>query len=131
VPVGLRDLYRHHIAAEDNEIFPAAAATLSTPDCRATGDEMVSRRGNGAKHDENPAPRFQESLQLCHVLQPTSGCAVILPGQHPRRPQNVRRRLRIDLDGGIGFNVFLSIAAVVCNCSCREIDTVTNNAGAP
>jgi hemerythrin-like domain-containing protein len=45
VLVGLRDVYRHHIATEDNEVFPAAAATLSASDCRAIGDEMASRRG--------------------------------------------------------------------------------------
>lgn len=41
----LRDLYRHHIAAEDNEVFPAAAAVLSNSDRQAIGGEMASRRG--------------------------------------------------------------------------------------
>ena len=40
----LRDLYRHHIAIEDNEVFPAAAAALSTTDRQAIGSEMASRR---------------------------------------------------------------------------------------
>jgi hemerythrin-like domain-containing protein len=42
--VQLRDLYRHHIATEDNEVFPAAAAALSATDCKAIGSEMTSRR---------------------------------------------------------------------------------------
>jgi hemerythrin-like domain-containing protein len=41
----LRDLYRHHIATEDNEVFPAAAAALSLADREAIGKEMASRRG--------------------------------------------------------------------------------------
>ena len=41
----LRDLYRHHIAAEDNEVFPAAAAALSLSEREAIGCEMASRRG--------------------------------------------------------------------------------------
>ncbi len=41
----LRDLYRHHIATEDNEVFPAAAAVLSASDRAAIGSEMASRRG--------------------------------------------------------------------------------------
>ena len=40
----LRDLYRHHIATEDNEVFPAAAAALSASDRQAIGREMASRR---------------------------------------------------------------------------------------
>src|SRR5215831_9757861 len=36
----LRDLYRHHIATEDNEVFPAAAAVLSPGDRHAIGSEM-------------------------------------------------------------------------------------------
>jgi hemerythrin-like domain-containing protein len=42
---GLRDIYRHHIAAEDNEVFPAAAAMLSGAELQAIGKEMASRRG--------------------------------------------------------------------------------------
>ena len=42
--VQLRDVYRHHIATEDNEIFPAAAAALSVADRQAIGSEMASRR---------------------------------------------------------------------------------------
>jgi hemerythrin-like domain-containing protein len=40
----LRDLYRHHIATEDNEVFPAAAAALSATDRQAIGSEMAKRR---------------------------------------------------------------------------------------
>ncbi len=40
----LREMYRHHIAAEDNEVFPAAAAALSASDRQAIGSEMASRR---------------------------------------------------------------------------------------
>jgi hemerythrin-like domain-containing protein len=45
VLVQLRDLYRHHIATEDNEVFPAASRVLSAPDREAIGREMSSRRG--------------------------------------------------------------------------------------
>jgi hemerythrin-like domain-containing protein len=41
----LRALYRHHIATEDKEVFPAAAAALSAVDRDAIGREMASRRG--------------------------------------------------------------------------------------
>ena len=34
-----------YIAAEDNEVFPAAAAALSAFDRAAIGSEMASRRG--------------------------------------------------------------------------------------
>jgi hemerythrin-like domain-containing protein len=40
----LRDLYRHHIATEDNEVFPTARAALSAADRTAIGGEMASRR---------------------------------------------------------------------------------------
>ena len=40
----LRDLYRYHIATEDNEVFPPAAAALSAADREAIGGEMASRR---------------------------------------------------------------------------------------
>jgi hemerythrin-like domain-containing protein len=40
----LRDLYRHHIATEDNEVFPAAALALSASDRQAIGSEMADRR---------------------------------------------------------------------------------------
>jgi hemerythrin-like domain-containing protein len=40
----LRELYRHHIATEDDEVFPAAAAALSASDRQAIGSEMASRR---------------------------------------------------------------------------------------
>ena len=42
--VQLRNLYRHHIATEDNEVFPTAAAALSTSDREAIGNEMAFRR---------------------------------------------------------------------------------------
>jgi len=42
--VQLRDLYRHHIATEDNEVFPTAKAALSAADREAIGGEMASRR---------------------------------------------------------------------------------------
>lgn len=41
----LRDLYRRHIAIEDHEIFPVAAAALSATDRTAIGSEMAARRG--------------------------------------------------------------------------------------
>jgi hemerythrin-like domain-containing protein len=41
----LRDLYRHHIATEDHDVFPAAAAALSASDREEIGKEMASRRG--------------------------------------------------------------------------------------
>ena len=41
----LQDLYRHHIATEDNEVFPAAAAALSAADRESIGREMAARRG--------------------------------------------------------------------------------------
>jgi hemerythrin-like domain-containing protein len=42
--IQLRDLYQHHIAMEDNEVFPAAAAALSAADQKAIGSEMAARR---------------------------------------------------------------------------------------
>ncbi len=41
----LSELYRRHIAMEDGEVFPLAAAVLSAPDRKAMGGEMASRRG--------------------------------------------------------------------------------------
>ena len=41
----LSDLYRQHIAMEDGEVFPLAAAVLSAPDRKTIGAEMASRRG--------------------------------------------------------------------------------------
>jgi hemerythrin-like domain-containing protein len=49
VLIQLRDLYRHHIATEDNEVFPAAAAALSAADRQAIGEEMAARRFLSAK----------------------------------------------------------------------------------
>ncbi len=40
----LRDLYRHHIATEDDAVFPAAAAALPASDREAIGSEMACRR---------------------------------------------------------------------------------------
>ena len=44
--VQLRDLYRHHIATEEHDVFPAAAAALSIADREAIGSEMASRRAS-------------------------------------------------------------------------------------
>jgi len=48
--VQLRDLYRHHIATEDHEVFPTAAAALSAADREAVGGEMASRRSISRGH---------------------------------------------------------------------------------
>lgn len=41
----LSELYRGHIAMEEGEVFPLAAAVLSAPERRAIGAEMSLRRG--------------------------------------------------------------------------------------
>jgi hemerythrin-like domain-containing protein len=41
----LADLYREHIAIEERELFPAAAAVLETRAREAMGREMAARRG--------------------------------------------------------------------------------------
>lgn len=41
----LTALYRDHIAVEEGELFPAAAALLSEADRKAIGGEMAARRG--------------------------------------------------------------------------------------
>ena len=41
----LQSIYGQHIAAEDNDVFPTAAAALSDADREAIGSEMASRRG--------------------------------------------------------------------------------------
>src|SRR5579885_1714835 len=41
----LQDLYQRHIALEDAEVFPAAAAVLSDAARRDIGREMAARRG--------------------------------------------------------------------------------------
>jgi hemerythrin-like domain-containing protein len=41
----LRDLYRHHLATEDHEVFPAAGSVLSASARQAIGNEMAIRRG--------------------------------------------------------------------------------------
>lgn len=38
-------LYRAHLALEDDQVFPAAAPLLDAPAQRAMGDEMARRRG--------------------------------------------------------------------------------------
>jgi hemerythrin-like domain-containing protein len=42
---GLADLYREHIAVEEREIFPVAAAVLGKFQREAMGGEMAARRG--------------------------------------------------------------------------------------
>ena len=41
----LSAIYRRHIAAEDNELFPLAASILDESEIRAIGREMAARRG--------------------------------------------------------------------------------------
>lgn len=41
----LREMYRHHIAVEDAEVFPVASAVLSSAARSAIGIEMAARRG--------------------------------------------------------------------------------------
>ena len=41
----LATLYLHHIGTEDTQVFPFAAAALSSADRRAIGAEMAARRG--------------------------------------------------------------------------------------
>ncbi|MCE7969504.1 MAG: hemerythrin domain-containing protein [Leptolyngbya sp. PLA3] len=43
----LRELYRGHIAVEEQEVFPLAARMLSPADLSAVGEEMRARRGVG------------------------------------------------------------------------------------
>jgi iron-sulfur cluster repair protein YtfE (RIC family) len=45
VLVELREMYRQHISAEEEEVFPTAAAALSAIDRKMIGREMASRRG--------------------------------------------------------------------------------------
>lgn len=42
--VALERLYRHHIAVEDRELFPAAERVLKPADLEALGREMAARR---------------------------------------------------------------------------------------
>ena len=42
---GLAGVYRGHIAVEEGEVFPAAAAVLDRPQRKAMGGEMAARRG--------------------------------------------------------------------------------------
>ncbi len=41
----LHSIYSRHIAVEDQQLFPAAARSLSADDLRAVGREMADRRG--------------------------------------------------------------------------------------
>ena len=41
----LRELYKGHIAAEEREVFPVAAAEFDKAACDAMGGEMAARRG--------------------------------------------------------------------------------------
>lgn len=41
----LTELYRAHIAVEEHEVFPAAAAVLDRTQCETVGSEMAARRG--------------------------------------------------------------------------------------
>lgn len=45
----LSGLYEHHLAVEDTEVFPAAAAVLSEKEQVAVGREMARRRGISAE----------------------------------------------------------------------------------
>lgn len=45
----LMELYRTHIAIEEREVFPAAAAVLGKVEFEAVGDEMAARRGLQAR----------------------------------------------------------------------------------
>lgn len=47
--VALNRLYRHHIAIEDREVFPAAGRALSSTDLEAIGREMAARRNVSPK----------------------------------------------------------------------------------
>ena len=40
----LAAMYREHIAIEDSEVFPAAAAALTAEQRKAIGEEMAARR---------------------------------------------------------------------------------------
>ena len=46
----LATLYRHHIAIEDNELFPLAASSMGEKALRDVGGEMALRRGLELKH---------------------------------------------------------------------------------
>ena len=61
----LRDLYRHHIATEDNEVFPAAAAALSASDRQAIGGEMASRRSIAGSDGVHPFHQDQVDGRGC------------------------------------------------------------------
>lgn len=50
----LRELYREHIALEDERVFPLAAETLSPEQVREVGGEMAARRGLAASAPSRP-----------------------------------------------------------------------------
>ncbi len=67
----LVEMYAHHIALEDQEVFPLAARILKPAELRAVGSEMARRRGLTSPQPERPHPAnpnpishgFQPSLQ--------------------------------------------------------------------
>jgi hemerythrin-like domain-containing protein len=95
----LRDLYRHHIATEDNEVFPAAALALFASDRQAIGSEMAHRRGSTA----NSARRKSATRSRCAISNrriPRVRCHPHSPrrsrastGSHPPWPEGKPRRL--------------------------------------
>lgn len=52
----LAELYEHHIAVEDNEVFPAASRLISAQDKAVIGREMAVRRGLSPEIVERPDP---------------------------------------------------------------------------
>lgn len=50
----LHALYRHHIAVEDEQIFPLARELLRPQDLAQIGEEMARRRGLGGQVVETP-----------------------------------------------------------------------------
>jgi hemerythrin-like domain-containing protein len=42
----LRDVYRHHLAIEEDEVFPAAATALAESEIRALANELAYRWGS-------------------------------------------------------------------------------------
>ena len=53
----LAELYRRHIAVEDQEVFPLAGRALSAGELAAVGQEMARRRGLSVDHARaSPSP---------------------------------------------------------------------------
>jgi hemerythrin-like domain-containing protein len=48
--VALKELYRHHLQVEDQEVFPVASAVLDVVEIDLIGREMAERRGLRAGH---------------------------------------------------------------------------------